>query len=701
MSALLLVLRLRLFSIRAGAFFGAGLIGAIAGAAETTVFEVDFTRGAAGPGQVTGGGWQQGWQCTGAKDERIVFDVGRAVENGRLEVTFTADELPWKSQQGKINYVGLHENPELTQRNFDGDIFYARTGELAYRFSNVKAAGRAFDRSEAEPRVGTAEQWIADGKTEMTIVLEWRDGVPMFTGPDGMRTEFSRDVIGGDTPVDKLRYVFLGSDRYTGLTVKGLCFKRVKLVDLGTDVAGPEPTPLRVSENGRVLVDGTGRPVFLLGDTAWALAARTKREEAERYLRLRRAQRFNAVTFVLFVTGKNEIVSGLANAYGDEPFAMNGALPDPTRPIVTPGSDPADATAYDYWDHVDYLVRLTRRLGLYAIILPTWGTGVAGSYDGKSCDGVVFDEASARSYGRWIAARYRDEPHVLWMMGGDRPAVQGETDYKPVFRAMAAGVETGAPGRLLSYHSRKGAPQSGGYFHDDGWLDFNSVQEWPDRQIASMTEDWARTPAKPTWLFEGRYEAYYRGNYKPGDWGDWQSRQQAYQTVFAGAFGHVYGHERVFGFGNDGVDWTPHLESPGARSMTHLAKVMNGFNAGALLNRRGDQALIDGDAGKAERLKSDRISASRTGNGRVAMFYSASGRAIRVKMDRLTAGKFFAWWFNPREGKWHANGNETVAQRFFAHDIAGGPGAAVKEFAPPTKGEGQDWVLILSVGEGI
>jgi len=677
------------------------LTNAAAATAETTVFDLDLTRGSAGTGQVSGGVWQNGWRCTGAKDERIVFDAGRAVANGRLEVTFTADELPWKSQQGKINYAGLHENPDLTQRGFDGDVFYARTGDAKYAFSNVKAAGRAFDRSEPEPRVGAAEQWVADGRTEMTVVFEWRDGVPIFTGPDGTRTVLPRDVIGGDTPVDRLRYAFIGSDRYTELTVKGLCFKRVKLVDLGADVAGPEPTPLRVSENGRGLVDGTGRPVFLLGDTAWALPARTKREEAERYLRLRRAQRFNAVTFVLFVTGKNEIVSGLANAYGDEPFAMNGALPDPTRPIVTVGSDPADAAAYDYWDHVDYLVRLTRRLGLYAIVLPTWGTGVAGSYDGKSRDGVVFDEASARTYGRWVAARYRDEPHVLWMMGGDRPAVQGETDYKPVFRAMAAGVAESAPGQLLSYHSRKGAPQSGAFFHDDEWLDFNSVQEWPDRQIAKMTEDWARGPAKPTWLFEGRYEAFYRGNTKPEQWGEWQMRQQAYQTVFAGAFGHVYGHERVFAFGTDGVDWTQHLDTPGARSMTHLAKVMNGFQPGTLINRQPEPALIDGEEGKAERLKSDRISASRTANGRVAMFYSASGRPVRVRMERLTEGKFFAWWFNPREGKWHADGSETVAQHFFARDIAGGPGAAVKEFVPPSSGEGQDWVLILSVSEGI
>lgn len=670
-------------------------------AGERVVFEVDLTRGSAGPGQVTGGVWQGGWKTTGVKGERIVFDAGRPIANGRLEVTFTADELPWAAQQGKINYVGLHEDASLSQNRHDGDLFYARTGGPQYKFSCVKAAGRRFDRSEYEPRLGRVEQWICDGKTEMTVALSWRDGVPVFTLPDGVETVFPRDVIGGDTPIDRLRYAFLGSDNFTGLSVKGLCFKRVKLIDHGADVDSPDPTPLRVSENGRGLVDGAGRPVFLLADTAWSLAMRMKREDAEAYLRQRRSQRFNAVTFVLFTPGKTELADGVVNAYGDAPFTMTGNQPDPTQPLVMTGADPANAEHYDYWDHVDYLVKLTRRLGLRAILLPTWGSGVVGSYDGKSREDAVFDARNARVYGRWVAARYQDEPHVIWMMGGDRAAVEGKDDFRPVFRAMAEGIAEGAPGKLLSYHPRKNAPQSGAFFHADPWLAFNSVQDWPEKQIAHMSDDWARSPAKPTWLFEGRYEGYWKNNYKPGDWGEWQIRQQAYQTVLSGAFGHTYGHERVFGFGKDGANWREFMDTPGARSMTHLAKVMNGFGPGDVLNRVPDQALLVGDQGKAERARSNWIGAARTASGRQALFYSASGRPMRVKMEALAAGKMFAWWFNPRSGNWHVDGNETREQKFFTKDLASGPGSGEREFVPPTSGDGQDWLLIVSAGEGI
>ncbi|HEY1109343.1 MAG TPA: DUF4038 domain-containing protein, partial [Opitutaceae bacterium] len=265
---------------------------------------------------------------------------------------------------------------------------------------------------------------------------------------------------------------------------------------------------------------------------------------------------------------------------------------------------------------------------------------------------------------------------------------------RPLIRAMAEGIRAAAPGHLISYHPRKGAPQSGAFFHHDAWLAFNSVQEWPERQIPNMTEDWARTPPKPTWLFEGRYEGYWKSNYKPADWGAWQMRQQAYQTVLAGAFGHTYGHERTFGFGLDGAVWRDFIDAPGARNMTALAKLMADLPASFLLRREPDQSLLDGDVGKAERLISTRITATRTRDGRQAVIYSASGRPIRLNLDRLANGPLHAAWYNPRTGRWHVNGVERDARAPFA-TVQGGAGEEVREFSPPSQGAGEDWVLVL------
>lgn len=674
-----------------GSFLAGFCLPALAG----VVFEVDLTKGSAAPGAVSGGTWDKGWKTTGAKDERIVFDAGGPVANGILEASFTVDELPWKHGTGKINYIGLHEEASLSQNKHRGDLFYARTGNANYRFSNVKAAGRPFDRTEHEPRVGSAEDWIADGKTVHTIKLEWRDGVPMFHDPKGRVTVFPRDVIGGDTPVDRLRYVFLGSDRFTGLTVPGLRFLRVKLTDLGSSVDSPPVEKLRVHEGGRWLTGEHGRPVFLLADTAWFLAMNLRKEEVTEYLRVRRSQRFNAITFVAM----NPVMK--TNAYGAAPFGLTQGRMNPAQPLTAEG--------YDYWDHVDFIVGQARKLGMYVILLPAWGNAMTGAHGGAVTEEIVLNRDNARAYGEWLGRRYAGESHIIWMLGGDRSAVYGDKDYRPVVRAMADGIAKGVgkSGMLTSYHPRKLHPQSSEWFHGDPWLSFNSIQHWPEDQIASIQSDWQKTPVKPTWIFEGRYEGYWKGGYKPGQWGEWQTRFQAYQTVLAGAFGHTYGHERIFGFGQEdwagkkGWDWKNELQSPGARSMTHLARFLNSMGEKTLLSRIPDQSLIEGDQGKAERLSSDRIAAMRTADSRLAMFYSANGRSIRIRMDKFAAGPMFAWWFNPRNGKWHASGSETPEQHFFASGIASGPGSGVREFDPPGEpGEGTDWVLVLSASEG-
>ena len=97
--------------------------------------------------------------------------------------------------------------------------------------------------------------------------------------------------------------------------------------------------------------------------------------------------------------------STVPNAYGDLPLIGR----DPTKPAVTPGADPASATQYDYWDHVDFIVREAERRGLHVAMLPTWGRWVINP---QSPTDVVFDETERRSV-RTIR----------------RPAIQGPPDH--------------------------------------------------------------------------------------------------------------------------------------------------------------------------------------------------------------------------------------------------------------------------------
>jgi hypothetical protein len=487
-----------------------------------------------------------------------------------------------------------------------------------------------------------------------------------------------------------------------------------------TELLAGKLSDLRVSENGRFLVRKDGSGLFPLADTAWAIAWRLDRGEVEKYLQYRKDQKFNMIALIAFPWAyKSNVV--VTNVYGDNPFEANSGKWNPLRPITTPGKTPGNLTEYDYWDHMEYIIDTAESKGMYVILLPTWGSYVAGDWGGGNTSEIIFSSANSYKYGRWIGQRFKNKKNIIWMMGGDRNAVYGNKDYRSVFQAMAEGVADAVNGinrqdtkadyrtTLMSYHPRKWMPNSSEWFHNDPWLDFNSAQDRPKDQTIAIKLDYGLNPTKPTWLFEGRYENYVRKNeiYK-----DWQIRFQSYQTVFAGGFGITYGNMNIFDFnkrasnldepgGTDKVGkWENSLDDPGTIDMQHLLKLMTSLSNDQFLDRIPDQSLIDGDEGGmegAEGAISNRLQATRGRKGDYAMIYSASGRNIRLKMDRLTAPLMNAFWFNPRTGQWRIEDRDFTNRRPFVKNIPSGPGAPIREFDPPdSAGTGNDWVLVLN-----
>jgi len=482
-----------------------------------------------------------------------------------------------------------------------------------------------------------------------------------------------------------------------------LCFA---MLTTSTGLCAENPNGLQVSENGRFLVHRDGSAFFPIADTAWALGWKLTRDEVERYLQHRKDQNFNTIALVAFPGVEGEVV--IPNAYGDFAFEVSSRGEwDPLLPIVTPGENPEDSTEYDYWDHLEYIIDTAESKGMVVVLLPAWGVFVAGDWgNGKATPELVFDPTSAYQYGRWIGQRFNSKKNIIWMIGGDRSAVYGEKDYRNVFRAMAEGVTDGVNGidqqdgkadystTLMSYHPRKWQPNSSEWFHNEPWLDFNSIQDQPSDQILATALDYGLAPVKPTWLFEGGYE-HRRDVYK-----DWQIRFQSYQTVFAGGFGITYGNMNIYHFNGK---WESSLDDPGSQQMRHLLNLMTSLNDHQFLDRIPDQSLIEGDLGEMEGnegVRSNRIQATRGAKGEYAMIYVADGRNIRVRMERLAAPSIDAFWFNPRNGKWQVEDSEFAAQKAFMLNNPSGPAAPIQEFDPPgNAGLGNDWVLVLNVAK--
>lgn len=436
---------------------------------------------------------------------------------------------------------------------------------------------------------------------------------------------------------------------------------------------------LIVTEDGRYLQYEDGRPFFYLGDTAWELFHRLDREEATQYLTDRAQKGFTVIQAVVLAQ-----LGGLTvpNPYGELPL-IDG---DPARPNEA------------YFRHVDFIVDKAEELGMFVGMLPTWGSYWAPAGE------AVFDSTNARQYGHFLGERYRDDA-IIWILGGDRSIANDEE--RAIIDAMAAGLTEGDGGTHLKTFHPIGPGLSSIKLHDAAWLDFNMFQSSHaarDHDTGLYVErDRALEPAKPTLDGEPRYEGMPVGFYNRGANGlerfdDYDVRQAAYWSLLAGACGHTYGNNNIWQMYEPGVDgegdgarrdlfggpgsiiganipWHEALDHPGAFQMRHVRRLFESLPFTKLVPDQ--QIILNGPTTGGARIR-----AARASDGSFAIIYSPRGESFTLDKSVIDAERQHQYWYDPRYG---------TAYRFKEQDSWG-----IQTFTPPTRGRGNDWVLVLT-----
>lgn len=445
-------------------------------------------------------------------------------------------------------------------------------------------------------------------------------------------------------------------------------------------------------DDPNMLVHQDGKPFFWMGDTGWELFHLLTRNETRFYLKTRAEQGFNVIQAVLISE-----FDGLTkpNAYGSLPMLAG----DPTQPDVTPGSDTLLKNAYDYWDHVDFVVEEAARRGLFLALLPCWGEYVV-PREGRR---IFTTAGQAYRYGHFLGQRFRQKKNLIWVLGGDRlpDEVPGGVD---IWRAMAKGIADGTNNvynmvgstdystTMMTYHCSQSSSR---WFQNDAWLDFDMWGSYHDNFSSSSAyeqvyRDDSLSVIKPTINGEAAYEEH-PVNWLPsnGYFTAYDSRQMAYWSVFAGAFGYTYGCNPVWQF-HDSTRafnyfahsfWQKALFDEGAAGMTYLQRLMN---SRPLLGRRPcNEAIVSGQGSGSD------FAVATRGQG-FAFIYLPTGKPVRVRLDRIGKRKVRAWWYDPRTGN--------------ALSIGDYAGDSAPDFTPPgiskelnwlRTGRGCDWVLVL------
>ena len=416
---------------------------------------------------------------------------------------------------------------------------------------------------------------------------------------------------------------------------------------------------LVISPNGRYIQHENGDPFFLLADTAWELFHRLTTEEIEFYLDTRKSQGFNVVQAVMISE-----IDGLRipNVYGQIPLVeMNPEKPNP-----------------EYFDFVEQVLKLAESREMYLALVPTWGDKIDRVF---GIGPEIFNSENACSYGKWLGRRFRKNNNVIWMNGGDRTG--GGKNFA-MWDALGKGIKSEDPNHLMTFHPL-GDASSSMWFHDSDWLDFNSCQSghsmrnYPNYMMISY--DYLRNPAKPCIDSEPRYEEH-AVNWKPEDNGvfiDYDVRQAAYWSVFAGACGHTYGthpvwqmydnHREPIGFVRH--TWKEALQLKGASQLIHLKNLIL---SRPYFERVPDQSLLI-----SPKVGDEHIRCTRGEN--YALFFVPMGGEILIKTNTLKWELLTGWWFDPSTGDSLSTGT------LIKSDIV--------TFRAPSKGRENDWILVL------
>jgi hypothetical protein len=356
---------------------------------------------------------------------------------------------------------------------------------------------------------------------------------------------------------------------------------------------------------------------------------------------------------------------------------------DISIPKITEGSSFENSDEYDYWDHVDFIIDLAEKKGIYMALVPVWGSNVRG---GK----VSINQAE--KYADWLAKRYANKTNIIWLNGGD---TKGSSNTA-IWNRIGERIRKKAPNHLITFHPF-GRTKSSSWFHEEDWLDFNMFQsghrryDQEDTEFAYgqdnwkyVREDYSLTPIKPTIDGEPSYEGIPQGLHDPSEpfWNANDVRRYAYWSVFAGAFGFTYGHSAVMQMHKPGNPspsygvreyWTEALNATGATQMKYLKNLML---SKPFFTRIPDQSLIAGEQGERYNYQ------MATRGNDYAFIYTYNGRNIKATMGKIEGSKIKASWYNPR------NGQRMIIGEF--------ENSGSRTFNPPGEiQDGLDWVLIM------
>jgi hypothetical protein len=430
----------------------------------------------------------------------------------------------------------------------------------------------------------------------------------------------------------------------------------------------PAPAyPLRISANNHYLEDQSGVPFLWVGDSVWSGPTSLTPAEMDQYLDNRSAKGFSIVVVNLL---EHKFSKNAPNdAANDPPFTAT--LPTGVFDLTTPNNA--------YFSTVEVFFQKAAARGIAVLVAHSYlgyGGGDEGWFSTLKANGAT----AVRQWGRYVGARYKNQSNVIWLSGGDYTPVDAD---KWVVDESAQGIRDGGGNQLMTVHTARGE-NSAVIWGGRSWYNLGSVYYGPPTPLPPLFRaEYARSPVRPTFFVEGRYE-------NVSDWTPDMLRSQGYQPYLTGGMGQMFGNDPVWHAGGPGLGtpapftWQQALDQQGSQDMARLASA---FAANAWWKLVPDNSHSLLTAGFSSGL-AEIVAASAT-DGSLAMVYVPStgtgSNSFTLAMNGFV-GPVSARWYNPTMGSY-----STVAGSPFANS------GSQNLSTPGNNGSStNDWLLVMT-----
>jgi len=419
--------------------------------------------------------------------------------------------------------------------------------------------------------------------------------------------------------------------------------------------------PLKVSSNGRYLVDRTKKPFLIVGDSPQALMVNPSDSDAEAYFANRANLGFNAVWINLLCS---TYTGGRADG-----STMGGVLPF-TSPMDF--SKPNEA----YFAHCDSIIRLAAKYGLVVFLDPAETGGFLAAMRSNG-------EAKCTAFGQFLGNRYKNFDNIVWMSGND---FQNWSD--PANDAVVAAVSKGikqADSRHI--HTIELDYLLSSSTNDPVWAAIVSLNGaytyYPT--YAEVLKDYNRKPTMPVFMMEADYEFENGADSQ-------RLRREEYWAFLSGATGEIYGNKYIWPFLSG---WQNHLNTPGAVQFGYVKTLFQSRPWYELAPDQQHKILTSGygafaanGAAHTSTSTNDYATAAATPDGRLVIAYIPTARTVTIDMTKLRRPAT-ARWFDPADGAFSSAAPGRL------------PNTGTHSFSSPglnsEGGSSSDWVLLLEV----